>query len=84
MQEAARSGQPGAVELLLAKAAAVDLTDNTGASALHWAACGSFEAPAVASLLLKQNADLNAKDENGAEPQCSVMHFGNTSEPTRH
>lgn len=77
LQEAARSGQPGAVELLLAKAAAVDLTDNTGASALHWAACGSFEAPAVASLLLKQNADLNAKDENGATPLHYAVRFDN-------
>ena len=74
MQEAARCGQPGVVEILLAHAAAVDLTDNTGASALHWAACGSSEAPAVASLLAEKAA-LDAKDENGAEPQCSVKFW---------
>jgi len=63
LQDAARDGHSGMVELLLAAGADVNAKSNYGDTALHYAARGGHVD--VVELLLEAGADVNAKNKNG-------------------
>lgn len=60
---AADFGRESTVKLLLERGAAVDLTDNSGRSALSHA-----DTPPIAEMLIKKGADVNLKDRHGRPP----------------
>jgi len=68
---AAAEGSWGVLEVLVNKSD-VNVTDDSGSAALHYAAGMGREE--VAGLLMKYNADVNAKNNRGETPISTAMH----------
>ena len=71
---ASRDGRKPLVELLLKSGAKVDDRNNSGETALHYAAAHGHKA--VAEVLLKNKADVNARSEIGATPLALAQGAG--------
>ena len=71
---ASREGRKPLVELLLKSGAKVDDKNNSGETALHYAAANGHKA--VAEVLLKNKADVNARSEIGATPLALAQGAG--------
>ena len=71
---ASRDGRKPLVELLLKSGAKVDDKNNSGETALHYAAAKGHKA--VAEVLLKNKADVNARSEIGATPLALAQGAG--------
>ena len=63
LMSACITGKSQTVKYLIFAGCDLNLTDDDGLSALHWA-----KTPEVAELLLKNGADVNAKDDLGVTP----------------
>jgi ankyrin repeat protein len=74
LHEAAFSGDPCVVEMLLTHGARVEAADELGATALHYAAAlGNAD---VVKVLIAKGADVNAADTTGAMPLLDALLRG--------
>ena len=69
-----RGGHEEVARLLLEHGADVSVTDNDGASELHYASCLGHQT--VAQLLMEYGAEVTTKDRHGATPICFAMSEG--------
>jgi ankyrin repeat protein len=76
LMEAAAQGRDKAVGLLLARGASVSLTDDEGATALHWAA-KAFHSSECVEALLAHGADINTTYKGGYTPLMRAAVTGN-------
>lgn len=74
LMTAASLGNKKIVELLLDHGADMDLRDNLGYTALHWAAY--YNHSAVAEALVKRGASLNIQDRKGSTPLILAAYYG--------
>ena len=65
LHRAASDHRADIVEILLRHGADVEIRDDNGETALHWATGGSLNNVKVVELLLSHGADVNAKDNRG-------------------
>ena len=73
----AHEGYKAVVELLLARGASVNLTDEEGRTALHWAALGKLKTNNdCLQLLINHGADLAIRDKNGQIALHLAAKFG--------
>lgn len=74
--EAAYEGSKYAVSLALDKGADIDAKDNTGYTALHYAAEQNYNV--IVKELLERGADINVKNNDGWTPLYLAAHTGST------
>lgn len=77
LHTAVKTGASTIVKLLLTWGAAVDPSDKSGWTPLHWAVAQSPSAPDVVALLLKHGASVNAPDSIGNTPLHVAVTGGN-------
>lgn len=83
MQIACRAGHADVVQALIARGAILDQTNNTGATALMYAAGGGFDN--ICKMLLDAGADVRIEDKNAKTAlQYAQLHSKQKVEALLH